>query len=318
MTAGHDHGEKDMSDARLVWAVAINIILTIAQVIGGIVSGSLSLVADALHNFSDASALGLALVARRIARRPADEERTFGYGRAEIIGALVNLTTLIIIGLYLVYEAVMRYFEPQEIAGWIVVIVAGIALVIDIGTAALTYSLSKRSLNVKAAFLHNVSDALASVGVIIAGTLIILYDLYIADVIITILIAGYILYQGFSSLPRVIGILMQSTPPGVDLKSIRAAMEEIEGVINVHHVHIWEIDENKKSLEAHVAVKRVNLGQVEKIKAALKQRLEHKFGITHSTLEFEVAETAAGHALECDVGTPTHQSEHGKSSPNER
>lgn len=248
MGTGHDHGQGEMSDGRLFWAVVINILLTVAQVIGGIVSGSLSLIADALHNFSDAGSLLLALVARRISRRPADEDKTFGYNRAEIIGALINLTTLVLIGLYLIYEAVMRYFEPQEISGWIVVIVAGIALVIDIATAILTYTLSKRSINVKAAFLHNVSDALASVGVIIAGTLIILYDLYIVDSLVTLIIAGYVLYQGFSSLPRAINILMQAVPPDIDRSEVIASMRQVRGVRGVHHVHVWEIDEHRRSL----------------------------------------------------------------------
>lgn len=256
MGAGHDYGKGELSDGRLFWAVAINMLLTAAQIVGGIVSGSLSLIADALHNFSDAGSLLLALVARRISRRPADEEKTFGYNRAEVIGALINLTTLVLIGLYLIYEAVMRYFEPQEISGWIVVIVAGIALAIDIGTAILTYTLSKRSINIKAAFLHNVSDALASVGVIIAGTLILLYDWYIVDSFVTLIIAGYVLYQGCSSLPRAINILMQAVPPDIDRSEVIASMLEIHGVRGVHHVHIWEIDEHHRSMEAHIVVSK--------------------------------------------------------------
>lgn len=289
MSHGHDHGTKDLSDARLMWAIVVNVLLTAIQVIGGIVSGSLSLVADALHNLSDAGALGLALVARRVSRRPGDADRTFGYGRAEIIGALINLTALILIGIYLIYEAVTRYFAPQPIAGWIVVIVAGGALLVNAGTALLTYSLSKQSLNVRAAFLHNVSDALASVGVIIAGALILLYDLYIADAVATIVIAGYVLYQGFGSLPRVINILMQGTPPDISRADVVAAMEEIEGVTGVHHVHIWEIDEHNRSLEAHVVVAETEFSELERIKAALKEQLRTRFDIGHSTLEFERA-----------------------------
>lgn len=288
MGAGHDHGQDEMNEGRLFWAVAINILLTVAQVVGGIVSGSLSLIANALHNLSDAGSLLLALIARRISRRPADEEKTFGYNRAEIIGALINLTTLVLIGLYLIYEAVMRYFEPQEISGWIVVIVAGIALVIDIGTAILTYTLSKRSINVKAAFLHNVSDALASVGVIIAGTLIILYDLYIADSVITLIIAGYVLYQGFSSLPRAINILMQAVPPDIDRSEVVDSMQKVRGVRGVHHVHVWEIDDRRRSLEAHVVIAEADITELERIKRDLKHVLDRKFHIEHSTLEFEV------------------------------
>ena len=124
---GHHHDTSQMSDTRLIWAVGVNLLLTIAQVIGGLIAGSLALVADALHNLNDAASLGLALIARRIARRPADRKRTFGYRRAEIIGALINLTTLIIVALYLIYEAISRFFDPQEIGGWIVVIVARMA-----------------------------------------------------------------------------------------------------------------------------------------------------------------------------------------------
>lgn len=171
----HHHAE-DMGDRRLLIAIIINMLLTLAQVIGGIVSGSLSLIADALHNFSDAASLLIAWVARKIGRQPADHFRTFGYKRAEVIATLINLVSLVIIGIYLIYEAIWRTFEPQVIEGWTVVIVASVALVIDIATAILTFTMSKNSMNIKAAFLHNVSDALASVGVIIAGTLILLYQ----------------------------------------------------------------------------------------------------------------------------------------------
>lgn len=140
----HHHGDpSEIGERRLWWAVLANMLLTVAQIIGGIISGSLSLVADALHNFSDAASLLIALVAIRIGRKPPDQFKTFGYKRAETIAALINLTTLIIIGLYLCYEAVMRFIMPEEIAGWTVVIVAGIALVVDVFTAALTYSQSK-------------------------------------------------------------------------------------------------------------------------------------------------------------------------------
>src|SRR3546814_336873 len=131
MSAGHDHGVEGMSDARLVWAVTVNMGLTVVQIVGGILAGSLALVADALHNFSDAASLGLALFARKIGRRPADKLMTFGYGRAEVVAALINLTTLILVGLYLLNEAVTRYFDPQPVEGWTVVIVAGVALLID-------------------------------------------------------------------------------------------------------------------------------------------------------------------------------------------
>lgn len=289
---GHEHG-KDLSDIRLVIAVAVNVGLTLAQIIGGIVSGSLSLIADALHNLNDAASLGIALFARRIARKPANKHMTFGYSRAEVIAALINLVTLIIVGLYLVYEAVFRYFEPQPIQGWIVVIVAGIALAVDIVTALLTYAMSKESLNVKAAFLHNVSDALASVGVIVAGTLIILYDLYIVDLIVTLVIAGYVLYQGFSTIGRTIRILMGATPEDCSIDDVVAAITGVDGVLGVHHVHVWELNEHDRALEAHVVTSAVDLKHIENIKVGIKGRLSADFRINHSTLEFENGDAVA-------------------------
>ncbi len=281
----HHHNIETMGDQRLVIAIVVNMLLTLAQVIGGVISGSLALIADALHNFSDATSLLIALVARKIGRRPADHFKTFGYKRAEIIAALINLVTLVIIGFYLVYEALWRMFEPQIIEGWIVVIVASIALVIDVITAMLTYSMSKNSMNIRAAFLHNVSDALASLGVIIAGSLIILYEWYWTDTLLTLLIAAYVLYQAATMLPKTIHILMQGAPENIVINEVIRAMEQIEGVSNIHHLHIWQLDEHKNALEAHVVA---DLCDTETVKAALKDELEQRFNITHSTLEFEI------------------------------
>ncbi len=302
----HNHVSYEQGDWRLIISVAINVVLTIAQVIGGIISGSLSLVADALHNLSDAGALLLALIARKIGRKSADYDNTYGYARAEVIGALINLVTLVIIGLYLVYEAIWRLFQPEIITGWMVVIVASIAFAVDVVTAMMTYAMSKESLNVKAAFLHNISDALASIGVIIAGILIINYDLYIADTIITLLIAGYVLFQGFSTLPRVIRILMQSTPPDINIEDIIKEVEKIEKVSNIHHVHIWELDEHDRALEAHVIVDTSDLILVDKIKHEIKSILHKNFHIAHSTLEFEFGAASDGSLCDDLSVVPPH------------
>lgn len=276
-----------MDDKRLFAAVVVNLLLTLAQVIGGMLSGSLSLVADALHNLSDAASLGIALFARKIGRKPPDQFKTFGYKRAEIIAALINLTTLIIIGLYLVYEALWRFVQPQEIHGWTVIIVAAIALLVDVITACLTYAQSKHSMNIKAAFLHNVSDALASVGVILAGTLILLYGWYWVDTLLTLIIAGYVLWQGFSLLPKSIHLLMEGTPEHLDLQEVIEAMQAEDGVVNVHHVHIWQLDEHHNALEAHVVTGHSSPEQSETLKRQLKSMLSTRFSIDHSTLEFE-------------------------------
>lgn len=282
----HHHGDpSEMNERRLWWAVSANVLLTLAQVIGGLVSGSLSLIADALHNFSDAASLVIALIAIRIGRKPPDQFKTFGYKRAETIAALINLTTLIIIGFYLCYEAVVRFFNPEPISGWTIVIVAGIALVIDLFTAALTYSQSKHSMNMRAAFLHNLTDAMASIGVIIAGTLILLYGWLWTDAAMTLLIAGYVLYHGYHEIPKTIHLLMEGTPENINIQDVISGMETNEGVQNVHHVHIWQLDEQRNALEAHVVI--TNEARMDKTKRELKSLLKESFSIEHSTLEFE-------------------------------
>ncbi|VAW80034.1 Cobalt-zinc-cadmium resistance protein CzcD [hydrothermal vent metagenome] len=286
MSHDHHHDIEEMGDRRLLFAIVANMLLTVAQVVGGIVSGSLSLIADALHNFSDASSLLIAWFARRIGRQPADDLLTFGYRRAEVIAALINLIILVLVGLFLVYEAIWRIFDPQVIEGWIVVIVAGVALVIDVATAVLTWTMSKNSMNIRAAFLHNVSDALASVGVVIAGSLILLYGWYWTDTLLTLLIAVYVLYQAASLLPQTIHLLMEGTPEDLSVTDVKAVMETVSGVLNVHHIHLWQIDEQRRALEAHVVINCFE--DTAGIKDALKERLGEAFDITHSSLEFEI------------------------------
>ena len=283
--SGHHHTAE--SDRGLLGAVFINILLTLAQVIGGIISGSLSLIADALHNLSDAASLGIALFARTISRKPADKTKSFGYQRAEVIAALINLTLLVTVSLYLIYEAVWRILEPQVVTGLIIVVVAGVAFVVDMVTALITFRMSKNSLNMKVAFLHNLADALTSIGVIIAGALILLYQWYWVDTLLTFLIAGFVLWQGIIMLPKTIHLLMEGTPENLSSDEIKASMEEAKDVEDVHHIHIWNLDEHRIALEAHVVVATNELQEVEVIKGKLKEILKDRFKITHSTLEFE-------------------------------
>ena len=286
--SGHiHHHHAPESDRGLIFAVWINFFLTFAQVIGGVISGSLSLIADALHNLSDAASLGIALFSRKISRKPADEFKSFGYQRAEVIAALINLTLLIVVSLYLVYEAVWRIIEPQAVTGWIIVVVAGIALIVDMITAMITFRMSKNNMNMKAAFLHNLSDDFASIAVVIAGTLIILYQWYWVDTLLTFLIAGFVLWQGVVMLPKTIHLLMEGTPENLELEDIRSTIEELEGVEEMHHVHVWSLDETRVALEAHIVVTTDELKEVELIKGNVKLALKEGFDISHSTLEFE-------------------------------
>jgi cobalt-zinc-cadmium efflux system protein len=279
----HHHGHSHTHDGKLSLAVFINILLTIVQIIAGLVSGSLSLIADALHNLSDAGAIVIAIVARKIARKPASSRMTYGFKRAEILGALINSTTLIIVGIYLIYEAISKYFNPEPIDGWIVVWVAAIALVIDAGTAWLTYKAgAKNNLNLKAAFIHNLSDAFASIVVIVAGTLIILYQWYVVDLVATVFISIYVIYHGLSLAKQSINILMQAVPDNIDIDTLCTDIESLSCVNKVHHIHVWQLDDNDKFLEAHVSLQVDGLTKgVEQV----KQMLIEQYDISHSTIE---------------------------------
>lgn len=298
--SGHGHGEERLSDRQLIGAVAINILLTFAQIIGGVVSGSLALIADALHNFSDAASLGLAWFARKVGRRPADKLMTFGYAQGQVVAALINLTTLLIIGFYLIVEAISRFADPQPVEGWTVIGVAGIALVIDIVTAVIVHRGVSDSINMKAAFLHNVSDALASVGVIIAGVLILLYDLYVADLVITAIIAGYVIWQGITLMPRTVRLLMGAVPDEVEFDRIVKVLQEQDGILGVHHVHVWNLGEKHRALEAHLVPSNPSLHAFEGLKQSARAVLAAEFGIAHVTFE-------ACLASECDADpVPVH------------
>ncbi|WP_300272252.1 cation diffusion facilitator family transporter [Halomonas sp.] len=285
----HDHPHLDPTsgDRRVSIAIWANGILTVAQIVGGILAGSLALIADALHNFSDMAALVIAFAARKIARRPPDSQMTFGYGRIEIVAALINFTTLILVGFYLIYEGVMRMIDPPEIQGWIVVIIGIVALLVDALTALLTWSMQKHSVNIRALFLHNLSDAFASIAVIIGGSLILLYDMRWVDPAITIGIALYILYLAFTEIGGPIRTLMLGSPPDIDGQSVIDALRDVEGVQDVHHVHLWQMQESTAALDCHVVLTEAGWQQLEAIKADIKAQLKARFDIGHSSLEFE-------------------------------
>ncbi|WP_077285070.1 cation diffusion facilitator family transporter [Cognaticolwellia aestuarii] len=279
----HSHSHSHTANGKLTLAVFINVLLTIVQIVGGILSGSLSLIADALHNLSDAGAIVIAIFARKVSAKNADGNMTFGYQRAEIIGTLINSITLIFIGFYLIYEAVNKYFNPTEINGWLVIYIAGIALIIDIATAVLTYmSGAKDSMNLRAAFIHNVSDALASVAVIVAGILIILYQWYVVDIIATILISIYVLYHGGLLALESIKILMQAVPEACDVSAIKADIELNLDITHAHDIHVWQLDEHKFFLECKLEL-AANIEQVNL--AEIKSMLKNKYAIKHSTIE---------------------------------
>ncbi len=278
---------RDGAGIRLLIAIVLNGTITIAQIVGGVISGSLALLSDALHNLSDTTSLGITYGARRVARREATQQKTFGYRRIEIIAAFVNLITLVIIALYLVKEAVERFANPQPIDGTVMMIVAVIGLVGDFISAALLYKDSKGSLNIRSAFLHTLSDGVSSVAVVLGGYLVLSYGVYWVDPLLTIGISIYLLIHSYHMLRETVDILMQSTPRDVELPELLDGVRQIKGVLDIHHVHAWQLDEMQRALEAHIVIDEENLFRMEEIKASIKDYLLEEHRISHSTLEFE-------------------------------
>ena len=288
----HDHGAEEASDRRVLGTIALNGLLTVAQVIGGALSGSVSLVADALHNLNDAMALVIVYVARRISRRAPDRRRTFGYRRAQVIGAMINLVALGVVGLFLAYESLLRFLEPRAVDGWTMIVLAGIALVVDVGTVLLLLGMRKGSVNLRAAFVHNLTDALASLAVLAGGVAILSLGWTWVDPALSLAIVAYILWQVAAMLPETVRVLMQSAPEGLDLDEVASAIASVEGARSVHHLHAWLLDEERAALEAHVVIDRSDAPRLDRITAAVRSVLRERFGIAHATLELEFPDTA--------------------------
>ena len=234
-------------------------------------------------------ALGISYGAWRLSKRKADERRTFGYKRAETVGALINLTTLFVIALYLLYEAVDRFFNPQEVGGWVMIIVGAIAAVED-GLSVWVLSKDQGSLNMKSAFLHMIADTMATVGVIIGGVLILLFDIKWVDPLITALIAVYIFIHGYHEIRKTISVLMESAPKDFDFDGMIRDVKSVDGVEDIHHVHVWRPDEERLALEAHIATKERDLAKVDELRHRIKRLLQERFKIDHATLEVEFAD----------------------------
>jgi cobalt-zinc-cadmium efflux system protein len=293
MPHNHVHADESMSDRRLVFSLLLNLLLTIVEVVAGMFAGSLALIADAVHNLGDCGTFVIALIARRIGRRPSDERRTFGYRRAEIIGALINLTVLVVTSIYLLGEAVERLFSEHSVNGRIMIGAAGVALVVNLATVALLHALSRGNMNIRATYLHNLSDSLSSFGVLLAGVAVVFFDVTWVDTAMTILVSAYVLKQSVPDIRRSIHILMEGAPADVNTDQLMEAMQSVAGVGEVHHLHVWELDEHERALEAHVVVEDPHIERWPEIKMEIKSRLDERFHIHHSTLELECRDETA-------------------------
>jgi len=270
--------------------ILLNFIITAAEIIGGILSGSLSLIADALHNFSDGVAVIITYVALKLKSRKNSYRHTFGLKRAEILAAVINSSVLIIISLYLFYEAGTRLLHPLQVQGDLMIMVAVVGLAANVIGTLLLRRDSKSNMNIKSAYLHLFSDAVSSVGVVLGGIAIYYWDIFWIDPVLTIAIGIYILKESYQIMMQAVHILMEGAPPDISLKEIQKRFKAIPEVMDIHHVHIWSVGENDIHLEAHVNVTDMRISEAGHLRRKLEQILHETFDIDHLTLQFECGE----------------------------
>jgi cobalt-zinc-cadmium efflux system protein len=298
------HQETAGSYRRLKITLAIVLVIMVAEVIGSIFSGSLALLGDAGHMLVDALAIGLSLFAMAVARRPATATKTFGYHRVEVLAALANGTLLVLVSAYIFYEAYQRFLEPPEIEIPLMLTIAVIGLSANLAGVILLSRASRRSLNIKAAFWHIAGDTISSVGVIIAGAVILLTGWYIADTIAALVIGVIILWGAVRIVSEAADILLEAVPKHIDTEQVINSIRSVPGVNEVHDVHIWTITSNIYALSAHLIIDDQMVSVGVDIVRAVRQELARRYDIDHTTLQLECESCPTG--LVCEIDRHEH------------
>ena len=285
----HHHSHNHISGKNLFWTIVLNVAITVAQAVGGFVSGSLALLSDAVHNLSDVLSLIISYVAHWLTRNKEQTlSQTFGYKRAEIVAAFFNAATLIVIAVILSVEAIKRFQNPQEITGNIVIILAFIAIIANGLGVLLVKKDATNNLNMKSAYLHLLTDMLTSVAVLIGGLLMKFFGMYWVDPVLTLIISIYLIYMSWRIFIDSLKILMLFAPDHIVMQDIEEEVVKIKGIKNIHHVHIWQLNDNEIHFEAHIEFsKDIVLSEFDKKCEEIEKVLLDKFSINHTNLQPE-------------------------------
>ena len=293
MSQGHGQGAPAASSKtagaryarNLAWALGLTLTYLIAEVIGAFVTGSLALLADAAHMLTDVGGLGLALLAIRFAARPATPQKTYGYLRAEILSALLNAVVLLVLTIYILFEAYERFANPPDVLSWPMLIVAVIGLAVNLVSMRLLSGGSSASLNVQGAYFEVLSDMLGSLGVIVAALVIMWTGWTLADPIIGALIGLFIVPRTWRLISQAVHILLEGVPPNVDLRLLETALKEIPDVKAVHDLHVWTITSGLDSMSGHIVV--TDMRESPRVLRAVRDTMKDKFGLEHVTVQIE-------------------------------
>jgi len=285
---GHDHLNQNRTERNLLFSVLLNFTVTLAEAIGGLISNSLALLSDALHNLGDTFAIFIAYLANLITKKDYSDKKTFGYKRIEILAALFNAIVLVVIIFYLFAEAWERLRNPEPVKGLVMLIVAMIGFLANLLSVVLLKQHALKSINIRAAYLHLIGDTVSSVMVIITAVLIYFFNVFWIDPLVTFILGIYLLWETYRILKIAVDILMQATPHGLDLSLVKQSLEAIPAIDNIHHVHAWNLSDKEIHFECHVDLKAdIRISETENIKEAILEILEKKFHISHVTIQYE-------------------------------
>ncbi len=287
--AHHHHHHDTCKDQKALWiSIVLNFLITAVETAGGLLSGSLALLSDALHNFSDAVALIISLIAMRLGARGSSEEKTFGYKRAEIIAAFINSLALILISVFLFKAAVARLLHPAVINTGLMLVVALVGLAANAASAFMLKGGAEGNMNMRAAYLHLLSDALSSVGVVLGALCIRYLGFAWVDPLLTMIIGVYVLYEGYGIAADALRVLMNYAPEGLDLRLIEKEITALGGVADLHHAHLWTLSEHNIHFEAHVnTAADLRLSEACLLREKIEELLRERFEINHATLQLE-------------------------------
>ncbi|MCK5781093.1 MAG: cation transporter [Flavobacteriales bacterium] len=282
----HDHG--DLWGWRLGVSIFLNVIITVSQVIGGIMSGSVALMTDALHNFSDVISLVISFIANKLTLKGPTISKTYGYKRAEILAAFINSATLIGIAIFLIFEAITRFTNPLSIKADIVIWFALASIVINFLSVVILHKNSKENMNVRSAYLHLLTDVMTSVAVMVGGVMMKYYGAFWVDSTLSLLIAFYLIYSSYHLLVESAKVLMQFTPDAIDIEVVSNKISDIDGVENLHHLHVWQLDDKRYMLEAHLELStNMKISDFQEILHTIEVILK-EFGIFHFNIQPEL------------------------------
>ena len=287
MANHHTHTHHNQGK-NLLFSILLNILITVSQVIGGIISGSLALLSDALHNFSDVLALTFSWYANKLSKKEASLNHTFGFKRAELIAAFINAITLIVVAFFLIYEALQRFFHPEPIKSTLVIWLALLGIAANGFSVLLLKKESNSNLNMKSAYLHLLTDMMASIAVLIGGIVMKYFGWFWVDSVLTLIIGLYLIYVSYDLIKTSTKMLMLFTPENIDIEKIIIEVHKINAVAKLHHIHVWELNDDELHLEAHLDCSiDLKLSDFNILIHQIETVLLEKFGINHVTIQPE-------------------------------